>query len=205
MVNERTKGGVPVGAAAAGPSYTADELALMRTQDARYVGMAAGVEAKKIERLRAGLHGLGAADAVRASRSRPRGAPPAHTVFVESPSDVAAFDAAAFFDTPRDLLGRGHNRPRLSGQVGVAGAVLVGSAPSAPSPHDRAAMQAGKRTAAAYKELSQRAARLEKLRRLEGRLRLAAALQGKGSKRKVVGASKGGDPATYKWKRQRTR
>ncbi len=188
----------------AGPSYTADELALMRTQDARYVGMAAGVEAKKIERLRAGLHGLGAADAVRSGSRRPRGAPPAHTVFVDSPSDAAAFDAAAFFDTPRDLLSRGHNRPRLGGQVTMAGAVLVGSAP-APSPHDRAAMQAGKRTAAAYKELSQRGARLAKLRRLEGRLRLAAALQGKGSKRKVVGASKGGDPATYKWKRQRTR
>jgi len=212
MVNKRTAGGVPVaGGAAAANTYSADELALMRTQDARYVAMAAGVEAKRVERLKASLHGLRAADAVRQAGARgggDGGRPPAHTIFVDSPAEAAAFDAAAFFDTPANLLGRAHNRPRRA-QLRAAGSVLVAggaaASSSAPSPHERAAMQAGKRSAAAYKELAQRAGRLSKLRRLEGRLRLQAALQGKGGRRKVVGASAKGDPATYKWKRQRTR
>jgi U3 small nucleolar RNA-associated protein 11 len=207
MVRDRTTGGVPVGDADAGRAYTADELALMRTQDVRYVAMAAGVEAKRIERLRASLHGLGAADAARASKSAraasTSSAAAPHTVFVDSRRDAARFEAAAFFDTPPELLGRAHNRPRR-GQVAGAGTVVVGGS-SAATPHARAAMKADKRRAASYRELGQRAGRLARLRALEGRLRLQGALQAKGSKRKVAGAGARGDPAVYKWRRVRTK
>jgi U3 small nucleolar RNA-associated protein 11 len=198
MVRDRTRGGVPDAAEAR--TYTADELALMRTQDVRYVAMAAGVEAKRIERLRASLHGLGAADAARSAAGASTSSAP-HTVFVDTKPEAARFDAAAFFDTPAELLGRAHNRPRR-GQVSGPGAVL---AAARPTPHARAAMKADKRRAASYKELSQRAGRLASLRALEGRLRLQGALQAKGSKKKVVKASARGDPAVYKWRRVRTK
>ena len=53
MERARTSGGVPVpgGGGGEAPAYTAEELALMRTQDTRYVAMAAGVEANEINRL----------------------------------------------------------------------------------------------------------------------------------------------------------
>lgn len=207
MVKAKTAGGVPV-ADGATPTFTADELALMRTQDTRYVAMVAGVEAKKLERLRSALHGLGAADAVRSGGGRHGGggAPPSHTVFVDTPADAARFNPARYFDTPPALLARAHNRPR-SGQVGASGAVVVSGSgrPAAPAPHDRAAMKADKQRAASYKELSQRGRRLASLRRLEERLRLQTLLQGKGGRRKLAGASMRGDPAVHKWKRVRTK
>jgi hypothetical protein len=35
-----------------------------------------------------------------------------HTVFVDSAAEAAAFQPAAYFDTPPELLGRAFNRPR---------------------------------------------------------------------------------------------
>ena len=51
MQRSRTRDGVHVGRADESNKYTAEELALMKTQDAKYVGLKASVEAKKAEKL----------------------------------------------------------------------------------------------------------------------------------------------------------
>jgi U3 small nucleolar RNA-associated protein 11 len=59
MERNRTKDGVHVGRADESNKYTAEELALMKTQDVKYVALKASVEAKKAEKLRANLHAVG--------------------------------------------------------------------------------------------------------------------------------------------------
>jgi U3 small nucleolar RNA-associated protein 11 len=161
MEKRRTKRGVhAAGSADARDSgankYSQAELALMRTQDARYVGSRAAAEAGRIERLRASLHFVGATDGLggggsgdddddqddeddeddggggglgRRPLKRAR-----HTVFVDSPAEAAAFSPEAFFDTPGQLLGRAHNRPRraqlklISGSgAGAGGGAAAGA------------------------------------------------------------------------------
>jgi hypothetical protein len=36
-----------------------------------------------------------------------------HTVFVDSVAEARAFKPEEYFDTPTELVGRSHNRPRL--------------------------------------------------------------------------------------------
>ena len=57
---------------------------------------------QKRERLQNSLHFLGAAK------------PSNHTVFFDEDEEAAQFDPAEHFDTPAELLGRTHNRPRRS-------------------------------------------------------------------------------------------
>jgi U3 small nucleolar RNA-associated protein 11 len=137
MEKKRTKNGVhAAGAADAADSgankYTQEELALMRTQDARYVGSRATAEAGRIERMRASLHFIGATDGLGGgeddedeSDDEGDGGRPLkrarHTVFVDSPAEAAAFSAEEFFDTPGQLIGRAHNRPRRSQLKLIAG------------------------------------------------------------------------------------
>ena len=103
MEHARTRGGVhdARGARSEANKYSQAELALMKTQDAGYVRAKAQAEAKRVARMRESLHFIGA----------PRGGG-RHKVFVDSKEEAAAFDAAEFFDTPRELLDRAHNRPR---------------------------------------------------------------------------------------------
>ena len=102
MERERTVRGVAVTRSETPNKYSADELALMRTQDVGYVNMAATVEERRAGRLRAGLHGLDA----------PRPPSASHVVFVDSRAGAARFSAEDYFDTPAELLGRAFNRPR---------------------------------------------------------------------------------------------
>jgi len=55
---------------------------------------------QKVEKLQQRLHLIGGP-----SQSQ-------HTVFVEDEAELRGFDAAAHFQTPPELLGRTHNRPR---------------------------------------------------------------------------------------------
>lgn len=57
---------------------------------------------QKRKRLQGSLHFLGAAQ------------PSNHTVFVDDEELAQAFDPAAYFDTPAELLGRTYNRPRIA-------------------------------------------------------------------------------------------
>lgn len=64
-----------------------------------------------------------AAAALPAAAAPKAGPRPRHVVFVESAAEARAFDAAAYFGTPAELLDRTFNRPR-SEQLASAGAVL---------------------------------------------------------------------------------
>jgi len=167
---------------------SAEEQMLGDTADARYVGVKAAAEAAKVRRRAASLHFAGAVDdaagardaggEVRPRRGRPlskrraaaaavaaaeaAAAAPAgrHVLFVDAPVDVAAFDAAAHFDTPAALLTRPHNRVRQA-DVAAGRAVLAGGGRGADATATAAA--ASREAAAAYKELAARAARVAKL------------------------------------------
>lgn len=107
MQRNRTKDGVHVGRADESNKYTAEELALMKTQDVKYVALKASEEAKKAAKLKANLHRVGLdADedavseedeeryddegfAIRAAPRRKR----KHTVFVDDAETARAFDA----------------------------------------------------------------------------------------------------------------
>lgn len=131
MEKSRTKEGVHVGRGDESNKYTADELRLMKTQDVKYVGLRASMEAKKAEKLRANLHLLGGAgdaaeddrgygdddddefDAVAAFTTPKRSRK--HTIFVESEDAARTFNAAAHFVTAEeDVHARPHNRRRTA-------------------------------------------------------------------------------------------
>ncbi|KAM3569134.1 hypothetical protein VYU27_008765, partial [Nannochloropsis oceanica] len=99
MTKSKTKGGVhqvtPEEA-----SLPHGHIALLKTQDMRYVNMKRALDTKKAERLQAGLHFLLDEPANK------------HTVFVDSEADVEAFDPAKHFNTVPALAGRAFNRPR---------------------------------------------------------------------------------------------
>ena len=149
-------GGGASGGASGANKYSQEELALMRTQDVGYVGSRARAEASRIGRLRASLHFVGATDGLGGGGSDDdeddedesddggggggggHGRRPLkrarHTVFVDTSAEAAAFSPEDFFDTPGELLGRAHNRPRraqmklLSGGGGGGGAAGEGGA-----------------------------------------------------------------------------
>ena len=115
MQRNRTKDGVHVGRADESNKYTAEELALMKTQDVKYVALKASEEAKKAAKLKANLHRVGLdADeepvseedeeryddegfAIRAAPRQKR----KHTVFVDDAEAARAFAAEGRRKTKR--------------------------------------------------------------------------------------------------------
>ena len=115
--------------------YKQEELQLMKTQDVKYLAMKERTEAEvragqrhdqiicvrlnvklgvlssskslpsiaqKVKRLKTSLHLIG---------MEPEGMRK-HTVFVDSAAEARAFRPEEYFETPAELLGRAHNRPR---------------------------------------------------------------------------------------------
>ncbi|KAI8464287.1 MAG: small-subunit processome [Monoraphidium minutum] len=184
MENARTKDGVHAAPTGEANKYSQAELALMKTQDVGYLRAKATAEAKKIARLKERLHFIGAP---RASR---------HTVFLDSKAEAAAFDAAAYFDTHPELVGRAYNRPRRA---------QLESEASVSEPSAKAAAKMERRKHAAYKELAQRIERHASLEKLAQRMEAEkAVMAGRGRKRKLAGATADA-PAAFKWKRERKR
>ena len=138
MVNKRTRrdGTVDGGTQASldASQITSAHMKLMRSQDSSYVRMKAGVERKKIERLSAGLHFLpeanesdddqyGNGDSGYFDERTSSGIlrrKPKHTIFVDSKEECDAFDAAEYFDTLPEYVGRTFNRGRLGSRDGKA-------------------------------------------------------------------------------------
>lgn len=186
----------------------------MRTQDVRYLASRATHEAKAAERLARSLHGIGVAKPSASS----------HVVFVDSAPQVRRFDPVRHFGTPKELLERHYNRPRLMRKDGEEGKDATPPSSSHSQPlvafprgvrPDRAAMKADRQRAASYAELERRKRRAAKLAGLEGALRKTQALSGKGRVRRlspaeVLRATEGGSDGrgkgkVYKWAKVRKR
>jgi hypothetical protein len=146
--------------------------------------------------MQSSLHLLAAADPA-------AGAAPLnkHTVFVDTPDEAAAFDAAAYFDTDPALVGRTFNRPR---KATLAEQTLGGTGGGAgdAGENKRKRKRASRDVERSYAELEARMERSGKMARLGEHMDLQRALLQKGRRVKVADAE-GDRPAVFKWKTQR--
>lgn len=185
-----------------------DELALLESQDARYIAMREQIDKKAARKRAEQLHFLDAggprshvlfvddddedADAEPASRpvtaAADSSAPPAASAKTRKKRRrLEDFDVAAHFDTHPALMGARANRPRLSQLEKSAFAASDQSDPRE-----------------AYRELFGRQERAKKLGRVREELDLRNHLRGKGRKMKVSDAGKD-QVAVYKWFPERKR
>mmetsp|Transcript_16115 Transcript_16115/g.22253 ORF Transcript_16115/g.22253 Transcript_16115/m.22253 type:complete len:257 (+) Transcript_16115:219-989(+) len=187
MQNSRTKGGVHVASEQESLKYTAEELKLMKTQDASYASYKAQVDCKKAERLKTSLHFIGLP-----SQNK-------HTIFVEGRSAAASFDAAAHFNTAPSLLTRAFNRPRLHQLQDP----LISQSPNADAL--KLSKTLDSKRLASYRELQSRLDRGKKMTGLAQDMDMQKQLMGKGRKRKMKVKNDDNDEKaiTYKWKMQR--
>jgi U3 small nucleolar RNA-associated protein 11 len=186
-----------------------DTVRIMKDQDLSYVRMQKSKDARKVERLRATLHDLdGEAPAKRK-----------HTIFVATKDDAEDFDVAEHFGTIPQFAGRAFNRPRVETLKETA---LQASGygqgneeeQGARKPTEKQLLQqtrlarkqarrVAKARSSAYAEMEARTKRIGKLSRAEAHLVTEKLVAGKGRKRKIKAAANG-EPAQYKWRRQRT-
>jgi len=224
MLSSKTTGGVHEEQRKDGlDKLTHGEIRLMKDQDLTYLQMKQSVDERRADRLQNDLHLL---------LDKPINS---HTIFVENEQDAAAFNPAAHFGTHPKLAGRAFNRPRKqaediggdedpsagpggagrvtdgverpgegaggrsSGSGGSAGSLVTGAATM------KQLKKIMKQREKSYKELGERLARAEKLKRLVAhKVAEKALMSAKGAKRKVKDAEEG-NPAVYKWKRQRAK
>lgn len=164
-----------------GKALTADALKVLKTQDVAYLHLKRAVDMRKAEKLNAGLHFI---DAPTANK---------HVVFVDSDAQLAQFDVAAHFDTAPELADRAFNRVRKDALKTLA------------LPPVTSAKELKKRNRerdGVYRELGDRLERAAKLDRMRAKLDLERKVQAKGKKMKVKDAENG-QPAVYRWKKQR--
>lgn len=132
-----------------------EQVALMASQDKRYVTSRVVMESRKVERLNESLQRL------------EESAPVAkHTFFVDEPKDLRRWRLAEKLDTPAALLSRRYNRPRTSQLTTKS---LVADAESLAA--------AAKSRAKGYKELTKRMERAQKLQTLQQKMEIKAILQ----------------------------
>lgn len=81
-----------------------EQVALMQTQDLNYILSKRTSEKRKLDKLQSQLHLISAGD-------KPCNT---HTIFVDSEKEKANLNIAQYLETHPALLGRTHNRPRLS-------------------------------------------------------------------------------------------
>jgi len=183
-----------------GVHLSQDQLRLLESQDAAYVGLREQADRKVVERR---LQSLQFLDAPKQNK---------HTIFVDDDDDAAAasasstagkrgagaasgkvdlqrFDVAAHLDTHPALLGRQANRLRKR--------QLETKALADPSELEASTTQA-------YKEVLHRQERQKRLRRVREELELRQLLRQKGPRRKVADATEG-RPAQYRWNYPRKR
>lgn len=188
MQSSKTKDGVHVVETAEANKYTQEQLQLMRTQDIGYLTLKAQEEAKRIEKLSSRLHEIG-----KITKNK-------HKIFVEDEDELESFDPVKYFDTPKELLDRTHNRLRTQQMEALKPSSRV------EKHHARVQEKRLKRkTEASYRELNHRIHRHEKLAEVRDRLSLKKALAGRGSKRKIrlYDEDTGKVQVVYKWKNER--
>nr|ADD24415.1 Probable U3 small nucleolar RNA-associated protein 11 [Lepeophtheirus salmonis] len=162
--------------------FTPEQIAVMQSQDIKYVIHRRSVESKKIEKLKSSLHLISTSGV---SKNM-------HTFFVDEEREKKRFDVAKRLDTHPDLLDRSHNRPTNS----TLDTVII----STPS---RASDLLKERR---YKELDSRIKRERQLGIIEDKMRSKMLLKNKKDKpqKMVVTGSKTSAPI-YKWAQERKR
>ena len=215
MIRSKTTGGVH-NIAHEGGRVSKDMQKLLDTQSSRYATFRRTIEANKIEKLQASLHGLGGA-----ARSN------THTLFAESAEDGrvlremkkaaaralkeggrstrrTARASAARAAAEDDESGGSSGGSSDEGGSDGAGAGARGRGGAAALVVAKLPKRLRKQQRQAYKELEERKQRHAKLDTLVRTFDTRKALQGKGRRRKVKDAE-GDEPAQFKWKQDRKR
>jgi len=170
-------------------SLTPEELALMQSQDLKYISNKRVIEAKKVEKLKATLNSL---DVSQAPKNR-------HTFFVEDEKEVAKFHPAKQFGTDPCFLKRRFNRIRNADLQKKEFTSLVKMDPEV-------VKNLVNENQKSYSLLEQRAKRAEKLLTLQRKMELKRALQDKTRtiKQRIKPETANGVPV-YIWKQERKR
>ncbi|CAM9331749.1 unnamed protein product [Phaeothamnion confervicola] len=182
MNKTKTKEGVHT--IVADPALKDDVVRLLKTQDVAYVNMKRAADEKKVERMKETLHGI---------TETPRNK---HTIFVDSEKKAASFDPAEHFDTVPALAYRAFNRPR---RATLETAAVTGAATR------QELKKVFKKRDSAYRAATERIERAAKLRKAMEHLQAQrTVMNSKGTKKKVKKAANG-QPAVFKWKRERAK
>lgn len=186
-------------------------IQLMKDQDLSYIRMQKQKDIKRAERLQASLHML------EATKEEQGGSKRKHTVFVESQEQANKFDVAKHFDTLPEFADRTFNRLRSKDIEKLAKSTKthVDEYGEECQPSEevlskqaklerKIAKKIAKARSSAYGELEARLKRADVMQKAESHLVTEKLVAGKGRKRKIK-AAENGQPAQYKWRRQRLR
>lgn len=173
-----------------------ETVRIMKDQDLGYIRMKKQQDAKKMEKLRESHQLIGAPTKRK------------HVVFVESVNEVETFDAAEHFETIPEFVPRAHNRLRKDDIQRMATADNIGDQLSKEDmavqlrEQRKLAKKLARAKDVAYREITGRQKRIASLSRAEAHLVTEKLVASKGRKRKIK-AAENGQPAQYKWRRQR--
>jgi len=184
MINSKTVDGVhqEVNKEAA---LSEEQVALMQTQDLKYVISKRTSERRKLEKLQSRLQLISSTD-------KPANK---HTFFVDHDKEKLGFDVAKQLDTHPALLGRTHNRPRLAD-------LKAGKYSSSLDPEKVTELK--KETMKAYKELEQRMGRESQLTVLQKKMELKALMRGgKNKPAKLIKPESKDSAPVYLWAKER--
>jgi len=163
-----------------------EQKMLMQTQDMNYIISKRTTEKRKLDKLQSNLHLINSSD-------KPMNK---HMIFVDSEKEKRNLDLAKHMETHPSLLGRKHNRTRLS-SLKKEGCAVV-------SP-DQLAL-AKKETLKSYKELKQRLRREEHLSVLQRKMEMRAQMRdGKKKPARIVREETKSSAPVYLWANERKR
>nr|AQS22592.1 putative u3 small nucleolar RNA-associated protein 11 [Pseudodiaptomus poplesia] len=187
MINSKVEDGVHKEKSKA-EKFTDEQLALMQTQDLKYIITKRTSERSKIEKLRARLHLISATD-------KPKNV---HTIFVDNDREKEDLNLAARLGTHEAFLGRSFNRPLMED--------LKKGKFSTYNIDPEQVSEANKATRKGYKELEQRIAREEQLAVLQAKMEIKVLLKsGKNKPERIVQEETKSSAPVYVWpKRERS-
>jgi len=168
-------------------TLTDEQVALMQTQDIKYVINKRTEEKHKIDKLKSSLH------LINSKEKHPN----KHTFFVETEDEKRNFDVAKRLETHPALLGRTYNRPKISDlQSGKFSLNL----------DDETLNEINKKSHKSYKELRQRLNREKQLGVIQEKMQIKKCLKrGKEKPIKMIKPEEKDSAPVYLWPAERKR